>query len=69
MSAKESASNVADAVNDTYIKASGDDSGVQSYGEVCDLLVSWHIQEIYLPEHQDEEERFNPLDKTQVDLG
>lgn len=66
---KESASNVADAVNDTYIKASGDDSGVQSYGEVCDLLVSWHIQEIYLPEHQDEEEQFNPLDKTQVDLG
>ena len=59
----------ASSVNDTYIKVSGDDQGTASYGQVCDLLVSWHIQEIYLPEHQDEVEQFDPLDKDQVDLG
>lgn len=65
----KAASNAASSVNDTYIKVSGDESGVNSYGEVCDLLVSWHIQEIYLPEHQEEEEGFDPTDKNQVDLS
>jgi len=65
----EKASNMANSVNDTYIKVSGDDQGTASYGQVCDLLVSWHIQEIYLPEHQDEVQQFDPLDKNQVDLG
>lgn len=36
--------------------------------ETCTLLVSWYIQEIYLPEHQDEVEKFNPLDPDQVEL-
>ena len=66
---KPSASSVADSVNDTYIKVSGDESGVKSYGEVCDLLVSWHIQEIYLPAHKEEEVVFDPTDKNQVDLS
>lgn len=35
----------------------------------CDLLVSWHIQEIVLPTQIEEEEIFNPLDKSQVDLS
>ena len=65
---KPTASNVASSVNNTYIQISGDESGVRSYGEVCDLLVSWHIQEIYLPAHKDEEQVFDPLDKNQVDL-
>ena len=65
----ETASNLASSVNDTYIKVSGDEAGVKSYGEVCDLLVSWHIQEIYLPEHKEEEEVFDPTDKEQVDLS
>ncbi|MBE6976403.1 MAG: DUF3810 domain-containing protein [Ruminococcaceae bacterium] len=65
----DNASDLANSVNDTYIKVSGDESGTKSYSEVCDLLVSWHIQEIYLPEHQEEEEQFDPLDKNQVDLG
>lgn len=65
----ESATNFATSVNDTYLKASGNTQGVQSYGEVCDLLVSWYIQEIYLPEHQDEEEGFDPTDKSQVELS
>ncbi len=36
--------------------------------EVCVLLVSWYIQEVYLPTHQDEVEKFNPLDPEQVEL-
>ena len=68
-SRNETATNVATTVNDSYIKVSGDESGVKSYGEVCDLLVSWHIQQIYLPEHKEEEVVFDPTDKNQVDLG
>lgn len=63
------ASNAANTVNNTYIQVSGDSQGVKSYGEVCDLLVSWHIQQIYLPEHQEEEVVFDPFDKNQVDLS
>ena len=65
----KAASTVADAVNDTYIKVSGDESGVRSYGEVCDLLVSWHIQEIILPTQGEEESDFDPTDKDQVDIS
>ena len=65
----EDASNVANTVNDAYIKVSGDDRGTVSYTEVSILLVSWHIQEIYLPAHQEEEFVFDPLDKTQVNLS
>ncbi|MCD7756053.1 MAG: DUF3810 domain-containing protein [Firmicutes bacterium] len=66
----EQAVSVANSVNDTYIKVSGDDSGTNSYGEVTDLLVSWHIQNIWLPAHQEaDDEGFDPLDKNQVDLG
>ena len=65
----EAATNIANKVNDAYIKGSGDDRGTQSYGAVCDLLVSWHIQEIYLPAHQEEIPQFDPLDKNQVDIS
>ena len=41
----------------------------KTYGDVVDLLVSWHIQEIYLPAHQEEEQAFDPLDKNQVDIS
>ena len=64
----DKASKLADTANDTYIKVSGDESGVKSYDEVYDLLVSWYIQEIYLPAHKEEEQSFDPLDKNQVDL-
>ena len=30
-------------------------------------MVSWYIQEIYLPAHKDEEQTFDPLDKDQVE--
>ena len=62
------ATNLATSANDSSIKVSGDESGVKSYEEVHDLLVSWYIQEIYLPAHKDEEIVFDPTDKTQVDL-
>ena len=64
----EGAANLADSANDAYIKISGDESGIASYGEVTDLLVSWYIQEIYLPAHQDEAVVFDPLNKDQIDL-
>ena len=47
----------------------GDENGIKSYGQVTDLLVSWYVQEIYLPAHKDEEVTFNPLDKNQIDLN
>ena len=64
----ETATKVGDTVNNTYLQTSGDSSGLASYGEVCDLLVSWHIQEILLPSMAVEEDPFDPMDKTQVDL-
>ena len=62
------ATNLANKVNDSYIQASGDESGIGSYSEVSTLLVSWYVQEIYLPAHQDEVEKFDPLDPEQVEL-
>ena len=62
----QKATDFANQVNDTYIKVSGDESGVRSYNEVCDLLISWYLQEIYLPLHQDEKVEFDPFDKNQV---
>lgn len=32
----------AEKVNDTYLKAFSEESGVQSYGEVVDLLIAWY---------------------------
>ena len=40
------------------------------FRENVQLLVSWYIQEIYLPAHVDEDApSFDPLDETQVDLN
>lgn len=64
----DGASDFANSVNDTYIQASGDESGVNSYGEVTDLLLSWYWQEIYLPAHveNEEEDAFDPFDEGYV---
>ena len=64
----EKATEFANTVNDTYIKASGDAEGVASYGQVCDLLVGWHIQEVVLPQIVIPEPDFDPMDKNQVDV-
>ena len=65
----DGAKKVADKTNDTILKVSGDESGIASYGEVTDLLVSWHIQEVVIPSQQeDQEQKFDPYDPDQVDL-
>lgn len=66
----ETATKLADRANDTYIKTSGDEKGIKSYGEVCDLLVSLYIQEVVLPVQKEEaESTFDPYDEGQVDLS
>ncbi len=65
----ETATRVADSANDTYLKASGDKAGLASYGQVCDLLVSWHYQTIVLPSITEQEVPFDPYDESQVDLS
>ena len=65
----ESATRLADTVNDTYLRTSGDKAGLASYAQVCDLLVNWHIQEVVLPSITVEEKLFDPYDETQVDLS
>lgn len=63
----EKATEVANTVNDGYIKANGDERGVASYGEVCDLFVSWHIQQVVIPSMgQEEVSKFDPYDENQV---
>ncbi len=63
------ATNLANTANDTYLKVSGNESGINSYGEVCDLLVNWHIQTVVLPSITVEESPFDPFDEDQVDLS
>lgn len=43
--------------------------GEQADADACDLFASWHIQEVVLPSLIEEENPFDPLDKTQVDLS
>ena len=63
------ATKVADTVNDTYLKTSGESAGIASYGQVCDLLVNWHIQQVVLPELTITIDPFDPFDENQVDLS
>ena len=34
----------AQKVNDVYLKAFNEESGVQSYGEAADLLIAYYLQ-------------------------
>ena len=61
----EKASQLANTVNNTYQKVTGDKGGDNS---VTDLLVSWHYQEVVLPTITEEDVAFDPKDETQVDL-
>ena len=63
------AKKIADTANDTYLKTSGDNAGIASYGQVCDLLVNWHLQTVVLPSIAVEENQFDPYDESQVDLS
>ena len=35
---------VAQQVNDAYLKAFDEEAGVQSYGKVADLLIAWYLK-------------------------
>lgn len=63
------ATDFADTVNDTYLKTSGEENGIHSYAQVCDLLVSWHIQTVVLPSITVEQSQFDPYDESQIDLS
>ena len=63
------ATSLADTANDTYLKVSGDEGGIASYGQVCDLLVNWHIQTVVLPSITVEDSHFDPYDEKMVDLS
>lgn len=65
----KAATNFADSVNDAYLKANGETGGINTYAQVCDLLVNWHIQEVVLPAIEVVENLFDPYDETQVDLS
>ena len=65
----KAATKVADTANNTYLKTSGDSAGIRSYGEVTDLLVSWHYQRVVLPTITTHEKKFDPFDENQVDLS
>jgi hypothetical protein len=61
--------NVASNANDTYLKVSGNENGIQSYNEVTSLLVSWHWQEVVRPALESVKVPFDPFDEDQVDLS
>ena len=58
-------SNIADSVNDTYIKVSGDENGTASYGQVSIYLVNWYLEELVYPLEEDDS-GFDPMDKDYV---
>ena len=63
---EEADGDLATRLNDAYIQAGGNEQGIASYGTVCDLLVSWHIQEFVLPLQKEEEVKFDPYDENKV---
>ena len=65
----DKATELADTVNDTYLKANGDEKGIASYNDVCAMLVNWYIQEILMPTYTEAEVAFDPFDETKVDLS
>ena len=63
----ETMTNVADAVNDTFIKVSGDEMGTISYSQVSILLFNWYIEEMVMPYvEQGGDDQFDPMDKDYI---
>jgi hypothetical protein len=52
-----------------FAKSAGGALDAVADQSVCDLLVSWHIQEVVLPSITVEIRPFDPLDESQVDLS
>lgn len=59
----QTATNVANAANNTYIQASGDKNGVKSYNMVVTQLVNWYLLETAQPDNAPE---FDPTDKDYI---
>jgi hypothetical protein len=60
-----------DQEKNAWANKAGDLLGEKDFnvaGNVTDLLVSWHIQEVVIPSQVVEVIPFNPLDESQVDL-
>ena len=49
--------------------AEGEEEDPAQRATLCDLLVSWHIQEVVLPMEESQNSRFDPFDENQVDLS
>ena len=62
---KEKVVHLSETASSTYQRVSGE---AAEKNAVCDLLVSWHYQEIILPTITEEDVTFDPKDETQVDL-
>ena len=59
---------VAPAEEQMAKKASKDGLKDETNGEIADLLIRWHYEQIVLPSITEQEVQFNPMDETQVDL-
>lgn len=57
------------AVSAVTGKEAGAGVSVETYDDVSDLLVAWHIQEVVIPSISFEELVFDPMDEEQVDLS
>lgn len=66
---KKGHSALADSIYHTYLRISGDPTGVNPGNEICNLLVNWHIQQVVLPSIAVTETPFDPYDEAQVDLS
>ena len=58
----------------SFFSANGTSAGTSAgdgslFGQVTDMLVCWHIQEVVIPSMTEEEQPFDPFDTTQVDLS
>ena len=50
-------------------ETAGEGVTLETYDDVSDLLVAWHIQEVVIPSISFEELVFDPMDEEQVDLS
>lgn len=59
----QTASNIANSVNDKFLQVSGDAQGVKSYNQVVTQLVNWYVQQV---ENVEKTTDFDPFDKTYI---
>lgn len=63
----ETAKKIGDTINDLYLKANGEEDGIDAYDRVYALLTSWYIKEEVLPKQEvDDEPAFDPYDEEWV---